>query len=42
MMGPADTDDAYPITHHRRRLPKAFLDLFEATDVKRYEPVITD
>jgi membrane protein implicated in regulation of membrane protease activity len=24
---------------HRRRLPKAFLDLFEKTDVVRYDPV---
>jgi quinol monooxygenase YgiN len=39
VMGPADTDEALPATHFRRRLPKAFLDLFEHADVKRYEPV---
>ena len=37
--GPPDDDDAYPITHFRRRLPRAFLDLLEKADVKRYEPL---
>jgi quinol monooxygenase YgiN len=37
VLGPADADESYPVTHFRRRLPKAFLDLFSATDAKRYE-----
>ena len=38
--GPPDDDEGYPITHFRRRLPRAFLDLLEKADVKRYEPVL--
>jgi quinol monooxygenase YgiN len=35
--GPPDDTEPHPPTHHRRRLPKAFLDLFEKTDAVRYE-----
>ena len=37
--GPPDEDEPYPPTHHRRRLPKAFLALFEKTEAVRYEPL---
>ncbi len=37
--GPADDAEPHPPTHHRRRLPKAFLALFEKTDAVRYEPI---
>jgi quinol monooxygenase YgiN len=40
IIGPADTDEAYPESHFRRRLPKAFLDLFSETQVQRYEVVV--
>lgn len=39
VMGPADSDESYPITHFRRRLPKAFLDLFSETAAKRYDVI---
>jgi quinol monooxygenase YgiN len=39
VLGPPDDQEPHPPTHHRRRLPKAFLDLFEKTDAVRYEPV---
>jgi hypothetical protein len=37
--GPPDDQEPYPEIHHRRRLPKAFLALFERTEAVRYEPV---
>jgi quinol monooxygenase YgiN len=37
IFGPPDAEEPYPETHHRRRLPKAFLALFEQTDAVRYE-----
>ena len=38
--GPPDDNEPHPPTHHRRRLPKAFLDLFErTTEAVRYEVV---
>ena len=39
VIGPPDENEPFPGTHHRRRLPKAFLDLFETTDAIRYDPV---
>ena len=39
LLGPAASDDSYPVTHFRRRLPKAFLDLFSEAAVRRYEVV---
>ena len=35
--GPPDDQEPHPPTHHRRRLPKAFLDLFDKTDAVRYD-----
>src|SRR5689334_17340621 len=40
VLGPPDEQGPYPAAHHRRRLPKAFLALFEHTDVARYEAVM--
>lgn len=37
VLGLPDDREPYPPAHHRRRLPKAFLDLFERTDAVRYE-----
>ena len=37
VLGPPDHQEPYPETHHRRRLPKAFLALLEKTDAVRYE-----
>ena len=37
--GPPDDQEPHPETHHRRRLPKAFLALFEKTEAVRYETV---
>ena len=37
VFGAPDDHEPYPATHHRRRLPKAFLDLFEKTDAVRYD-----
>ena len=37
--GPPDDQEPHPETHHRRRLPKAFLALFEKTEAVRYEAV---
>ena len=37
VFGPSDDQEPYPETHHRRRLPKAFLALLEKTDAVRYE-----
>jgi hypothetical protein len=37
--GPPDDQEPHPATHHRRRLPKAFLALFEKTEAVRYEAV---
>jgi quinol monooxygenase YgiN len=39
VLGPPPRDEAYPPTHHRRRLPAAFLDFFERTEAVRYEVV---
>ena len=35
--GPPDENEPHPPTHHRRRLPKAFLALFEKTEAVRYD-----
>jgi quinol monooxygenase YgiN len=35
--GPPNDQEPYSPAHHRRRLPKAFLDLFDKTDAVRYE-----
>ena len=40
VFGPPDEQEPHPPTHHRRRLPKAFLDLFEKTDAVRYDRVV--
>ena len=40
VFGPPDEQEPYPPSHHRRRLPKTFLDLFERTDIARYEAVV--
>jgi quinol monooxygenase YgiN len=37
--GPPDESEPHPPTHHRRRLPKAFLALFERTEAVRYEAI---
>jgi len=37
VLGPPNDREPYPETHHRRRLPKAFLALLEKTDAVRYE-----
>ena len=37
VLGPPDDQEPHPPTHHRRRLPKAFLALFEKTEAVRYE-----
>ena len=37
--GPPDDSEAYPPAHHRRRLPKAFLDHFDRTEAVRYEVI---
>jgi len=39
-IGPPDDDPSLPETDVRRRLPKAFMDLFDAAEVIRYEPVV--
>src|SRR5687768_17017299 len=39
-LGPPDEQEPFPPTHHRRRLPKAFLDMCETTEAVRYEPMI--
>jgi quinol monooxygenase YgiN len=39
VFGPPDDQEPYPEGHHRRRLPKAFLALFEKTEAVRYEPL---
>ncbi len=41
-MGPPDDDPGLPETHVRRRLPKAFMDLFESAEPIRYEPVVDE
>ncbi len=38
--GPPEEREPYPSTHHRRRLPKAFLALFDKTEAARYEPIM--
>jgi quinol monooxygenase YgiN len=40
VLGPPDDQEPYPPAHHRRRLPKAFLALFEHTEVARYDPIV--
>ena len=37
--GPPDDDEPYPSTHHRRRLPKAFLAYFDKTEAVRYDAI---
>lgn len=39
-MGPPDDDPNLSETDVRRRLPKAFMDLFESAEAIRYEPVV--
>ena len=39
VFGPPPSDETYPPTHHRRRLPAAFLDLFEQTEAVRYDVI---
>lgn len=36
-LGPPDDQEPHPETDHRRRLPKAFLALFEKTHAVRYD-----
>ena len=38
--GPPDEQEPHPPTHHRRRLPKAFLALFEKTEAARYDAIV--
>jgi hypothetical protein len=40
VLGPPDDEEPYPPAHQRRRLPKAFLALFEHTEVARYDPIV--
>jgi len=40
VLGPADDNEPYHPTHHRRRLPKALLALFEKTEAARYDAII--
>jgi hypothetical protein len=35
-MGPPAEDESLPSTHHRRRLPAAFVSLFDDTEATRY------
>jgi hypothetical protein len=35
--GPPNDHEPHPPNHHRRRLPKAFLDFFEKTEAVRYD-----
>lgn len=37
VFGPADETEPHPPTHHRRRLPKAFLAYFDKTEAVRYD-----
>jgi quinol monooxygenase YgiN len=37
VFGPPNDQEPHPPAHHRRRLPKALLDLFEKTDAVRYD-----
>lgn len=37
--GPPDDTEPHPPAHHRRRLPKAFLDHFDRTEAIRYEVI---
>jgi quinol monooxygenase YgiN len=37
--GPPDDQEPHPPTHHRRRLPKAFLDYFQRTEAVRYDAI---
>ena len=39
MLGPPDDDPDLPENHVRRRLPKAFMDLFADSEVTRYTPL---
>jgi hypothetical protein len=39
-LGPPDRDEALPPTHHRRRLPSTFINLFDRTDAVRYESLL--
>ena len=40
VFGPPDEQEPHPPTHHRRRLPKAFLALFEKTEAVRYDAIV--
>ena len=37
IFGPPDEHEPYPPTHHRRRLPKTFLAVFDRTEAVRYD-----
>lgn len=37
VFGPPDDNEPYAPNHHRRRISKTFLDLFDKTDVVRYD-----
>jgi hypothetical protein len=37
VFGPPDDKEPYPPTHHRRRISKSFLDLFDKTEAVRYD-----
>jgi quinol monooxygenase YgiN len=39
LFGPPDHEAPVPPTHPRRRLPKAFMDLFDRTEAVRYEAI---
>jgi quinol monooxygenase YgiN len=39
LLGPPNDEEPFPPTHYRRRLPRAFLDLFERTEAVRYQPM---
>lgn len=39
LLGPPDDQAPVPPTHPRRRLPKAFMDLFDETEAVRYEVI---
>ena len=39
LFGPPDDDALLPATHPRRRLPRAFMDLFDRTEAIRYEAI---
>jgi quinol monooxygenase YgiN len=40
VFGPPDEHEPHPPAHHRRRLPKVFLALFEKTEAARYDEIV--